>query len=119
MSWGLLDSCGILSVFAVPSILGAFSSSMILVTYFYHGFEQRLIGLSSQNSVFSSSRDMSQRGGYQSGALFLSMGAGVFSGLVAGFIIALDYKYNPGHFYTDEWHFDIEPQQEEKVFYQV
>ena len=38
MKWGLLDTCGVLSTSALPSIVGGLCSSMILVGYNYSGY---------------------------------------------------------------------------------
>jgi hypothetical protein len=38
MKLGLFDTCGVLSTSALPSIVGGLSSSMLLVGYYYSGY---------------------------------------------------------------------------------
>jgi len=119
VSWGMLDTCGILSSSALPSILGGLSSSMILVGYFYSGFNQQILALSSPSGIFSDPDHLNKQGGYQAGALFLSIGLGIFGGLLSGLVLSLYYKEDPRNFYSDEWFFDssLFEEAEEEIEY--
>lgn len=55
IAWGLLDTCGILSVGLFPSVLGAIASCVILSAYYYQGLNDAIPGLSNPQGVFGSS----------------------------------------------------------------
>lgn len=92
MKWGLLDTCGILSTSALPSIVGGLSSSMLLVCYFYNGYNEQIAAKSSPTGIFHNKATLNHQGGLQASALFVSIGMGVFCGVISGFIASIYYK---------------------------
>lgn len=92
MKWGLLDTCGVLSTSALPSIVGGLSSSMLLVGYFYLGYNEQIATLSSSTGIFHNKSTLNNQGGLQVSALFVSIGMGVTCGIISGLIISLYYK---------------------------
>ena len=68
---------------------------MILLGYYYSGFNQKIVTLSSPTKIFKDSLQLNKQGGLQAAALFISIGLGVFCGLISGFLVSLYYKEDP------------------------
>ena len=56
-SWGLLDSCGVLSTFFFPSNLGGIASALVLVGYHYQGIDDKIVELSYSEGIFRINED--------------------------------------------------------------
>ena len=52
MAWGLLDSSGVLSFAAFPSLFGGIASTIVLVFYEYTGLDSKVRELSNPNGIF-------------------------------------------------------------------
>lgn len=66
---------------------------MVLIGYYYQGISSEILNASSPKGIFAlNGIELNSKGGYQAGALFLSLGMGGLFGFLSGFFVSIFYK---------------------------
>lgn len=91
----LQDTCAALSVFGLPGILGAISSSIIHASIDGMGFDE---------SFFTSKTSFSQQAKQQIYALLITLGISAFSGITGGFVACLSIWQPVNAMFKDDDH---------------
>ncbi len=104
---GLIDTCGVHNLHGIPGLLGGILSSIAIAAYQSSPMDSSL----GANLLFSSDtthhRSFNIQAWWQILGTITSLGIGLLSGMFAGYLISLSYKFKNRHYYRDDAFFEI------------
>ncbi len=108
---GLMDTCGVHNLHGIPGLLGGILSSIAIAAYQSSPMDSGI----GANLPFASSttlhRSYNIQAWWQILGTISSLGIGLLSGMFAGYLISLSYKFKNRHYYRDSAFFEI-PEEE-------
>ena len=102
------DTCGVHNLHGIPGFLGGILSGIVLASYNAQGIPESYktsLPFSTFGNVLS--RTYTQQAAIQVAGTFLSLGIGLFTGLLGGLVVYCLYSSEEKYFYKDCGHFDV------------
>jgi ammonium transporter Rh len=102
----LMDTCGVHNLHGIPGLLGGILSSIAIAAYRSSPMD---IGIGSNLPFFSNpvkGRTLNEQAWWQILGTVTSLGIGILSGMLAGYLMSLSYGFRNRHYYRDTAFFE-------------
>eukprot|EP00331_Platyophrya_macrostoma_P005968 CAMPEP_0176425376 /NCGR_PEP_ID=MMETSP0127-20121128/11354_1 /TAXON_ID=938130 /ORGANISM="Platyophrya macrostoma, Strain WH" /LENGTH=495 /DNA_ID=CAMNT_0017806529 /DNA_START=24 /DNA_END=1511 /DNA_ORIENTATION=- len=107
---GLYDTAGIHNLHGMPGLLGGIVSAI-----FVAATTEKQLGMPVEQYFFG--RSAYKQGGIQIACTFISVGIGLFGGIITGLLLKIDFLNPPKEYYDDHefWEIDGEAPKDDSV----